>query len=120
MLYLLKEIIRFNLEIWRFGSLEMAGSEPSVDQEQVYRLTSFPNLQIFKFSNRNPCLARLLMIEKEIGKEAVKEMLPMQPGEVFETYADTTALSNDTGYKPSTPLNEGVQKFLAWYLDYYI
>jgi hypothetical protein len=53
MLYLLKEIIRFNLEIWRCGSLEMRGSEQSVDQEQAFRLTSFPNLQISKFSNGN-------------------------------------------------------------------
>jgi UDP-glucuronate 4-epimerase len=80
-----------------------------------------PGYKIYNIGNSKPVdlMDFIALIEKAIGKEAVKEMLPMQPGEVYETYADTSSLSNDTGYKPSTPLNEGVQKFLAWYLNYY-
>ncbi|RYZ30950.1 MAG: NAD-dependent epimerase/dehydratase family protein [Chitinophagaceae bacterium] len=77
--------------------------------------------KIYNIGNSKPVdlMNFIQLIENAIGKEAIKEMLPMQPGEVYETYADTTLLSNDTGYKPSTPLSEGVQKFLSWYLNYY-
>ncbi len=51
--------------------------------------------------------------------EAHKELVPMQPGDVEITYADVTALSEDFGFKPSTPLREGLKKFAAWYSEYY-
>ena len=77
--------------------------------------------KIYNIGNSKPIelLDFIELIEKSIGISASKEMLPMQPGEVYETYADTTSLSQDTGYMPSTPLSEGVHKFLTWYLDYY-
>ena len=91
--------------------------------EGIIKVVQLPpaGYKIYNIGNSKPVdlMDFIRLIEAAIGKEAVKEMLPMQPGEVYETYADTTALSNDTGYKPSTPLSEGVQKFLAWYLDYY-
>ncbi len=46
-------------------------------------------------------------------------MLPMQPGDVAETYADIDELTRDTGFKPVTPLKKGIGKFVAWYRDYY-
>lgn len=57
-------------------------------------------------------------IERAAGCEAVKEFLPMQPGDVYRTYADTSALERDFGYRPSTPLQEGINRFCSWYQHY--
>ena len=51
--------------------------------------------------------------------EAVKEFLPMQPGDVYQTNADVTRLERDMGYKPSMPLEEGVRRFVEWYRGFY-
>ena len=59
------------------------------------------------------------IIEKCVGKKAVKNMLPMQPGDVLATYADVDALIKDVNYKPSTDLEEGIAKFVEWYRDFY-
>ncbi|MBD8487611.1 NAD-dependent epimerase [Echinicola sp. CAU 1574] len=58
-------------------------------------------------------------IEKATNKKAILEMLPMQPGDVPATYADVTELCSDTGYKPDTPIQKGVDAFVSWYMDYY-
>ena len=58
-------------------------------------------------------------IEKALGKEAKKEYLPMQPGDVPATYADVNDLIRDTGFKPSTPIEEGINNFVQWYKRYY-
>ena len=56
---------------------------------------------------------------KILNKKAVKKMLPMQAGDVLETFADTSKLEKYCGYKPFTPLDEGLQKFVSWYLKMY-
>ena len=58
-------------------------------------------------------------IEKSIGIKAVKNLMPMQAGDVPATWADTSLLEELTGYKPNTDLFDGVQKFVAWYREYY-
>lgn len=58
-------------------------------------------------------------IERAAGCEAVKEYTEMQPGDVYRTYADTSALERDFGYKPSTPLQEGIDRFCEWYKAYH-
>lgn len=58
-------------------------------------------------------------LEKAIGKEAEKELLPMQPGDVPDTYADVEALVKDTGYRPTTSIETGINKFVDWYRDFY-
>jgi len=58
-------------------------------------------------------------IEKELGVVAEKEMLPMQDGDVYETYADTSSLEKAVGFKPKTTLDEGIAKFISWYKEYY-
>jgi len=58
-------------------------------------------------------------LEKYLGKTAVKNLLPMQPGDVPDTYADVSDLVRDFGYQPSTQLEEGVGRFVRWYLDFY-
>jgi UDP-glucuronate 4-epimerase len=56
-------------------------------------------------------------LERALGREAEKIMLPMQPGDVYQTYADTTKLERELGYKPGVMLREGVDRFVAWYLS---
>jgi UDP-glucuronate 4-epimerase len=58
-------------------------------------------------------------IEKALGKEAKKNFLPLQKGDVIETWADTAALEADTGYRPTTPVEEGIRNFVNWYRDFY-
>lgn len=58
-------------------------------------------------------------IEKAMGKTTEKVMLPMQPGDVYETYADITETMAAIGYKPTTPISVGIPKFIQWYKDYY-
>ncbi|MBD5214417.1 MAG: hypothetical protein HDS75_06335, partial [Bacteroidales bacterium] len=57
-------------------------------------------------------------IEKAAGIPAKKEFLPMQPGDVYQTYADSSALAAATGFTPNTPLQEGINKTADWYRGY--
>ncbi len=61
----------------------------------------------------------IAQIEKATGKKAVMEMAPMQPGDVPATYADIASSTRDLGFKPATPINEGIPKFVTWYRDFY-
>ncbi len=54
-----------------------------------------------------------------INHEAEKEFLPMQPGDVYQTYADVSELEKDFGFKPDTPLERGLMEFAKWYASYY-
>ena len=54
-------------------------------------------------------------IESDVGKEAIKKYLPMQQGDVYQTYADTSRLESETGYKPKVSLHEGITRFMDWY-----
>jgi len=58
-------------------------------------------------------------LEEKIGKTAEKNMMEMQPGDVYSTYADTSELIRDLGYKPKTPLKEGISEFIDWYKNFY-
>ena len=59
------------------------------------------------------------VLERELGRTAVTEMLPMQPGDVTETFADVTELMRDTGFRPQTSIEDGLSRFVAWYRDYH-
>jgi UDP-glucuronate 4-epimerase len=59
------------------------------------------------------------LLERELGRTAVKELLPMQPGDVVETFADVEDLMRDTGFALSTPIEHGVHNFVTWYRDHY-
>jgi UDP-glucuronate 4-epimerase len=84
-------------------------------------LDSKPPYAVFNIGNSEPVeLLRFIEImEQAWGRPAVKEMLPMQPGDVPATYADTSALERVTGFKPSTSLEEGIGKFVDWYREFY-
>jgi len=58
-------------------------------------------------------------IEKSLGKVAVKEMMPMQPGDVTRTWANVVDLIRDYNYSPNTPIGKGVENFINWYLEFY-
>ena len=71
-------------------------------------------------SNRPIQLSRYIeVLEDCLGMKAEKNLLPLQPGDVPDTYADVTALVDDMGYKPETPIEVGVQNFVEWYRTYY-
>jgi UDP-glucuronate 4-epimerase len=82
---------------------------------------SLPPYRIFNIGNNSPVklMYFIELIEKALGKKALKEMLPMQQGDVFETYADISALEQLVGYKPTTKIEEGVEKFAKWFMTYY-
>ncbi len=77
--------------------------------------------RIYNIGNRKPVdLMRFIeLLEENLGREAEKNMLPMQPGDVADTWADTEALVRDVDYQPSTEIEEGVKRFVEWYLEYY-
>lgn len=77
--------------------------------------------KIYNVGNQQPTklLNYIAAIEEELGKEAVKEMEPMQAGDVYQTYADSSALAEATGFTPNTSLKDGIRKTVKWYLSYY-
>ena len=77
--------------------------------------------RVYNIGNSSPVrlMDFIAAIEKAIGREAQKQFLPMQPGDVLGTYADTEALSAATGFKPSTPLQEGIDETVRWFKEYY-
>ena len=83
--------------------------------------TSNSPWRIFNIGNGKPThlMDYISAIEKALGKEAKKNFLPMQKGEVLETFSDTQSLENWTGIKPGTSVMQGVENFVEWYLSYY-
>jgi UDP-glucuronate 4-epimerase len=76
---------------------------------------------VYNIGNHQPValLDYIAAMEAALGKKARLEMKPMQPGDVKATYADTTALAEAVGFAPATPLDQGLQRFAAWFKDYY-
>jgi UDP-glucuronate 4-epimerase len=83
--------------------------------------TSRAPYRIYNIGNNRPIeLMRYIeVIEEALGRKAVKNLLPMQPGDVPDTFADVDDLANDVGYRPATPVEVGVKRFVEWYLDFY-
>lgn len=77
--------------------------------------------KIYNIGNSSPVLLLdyIKAVEKGLGKEAKMELLPLQLGDVPASHADVTDLVRDTGYKPETPIEDGVKAFTDWYLDYF-
>jgi UDP-glucuronate 4-epimerase len=77
--------------------------------------------KIYNIGNNNPedLMHVVSLLEKEFGRTAAKEMLPMQPGDVPATYADIEDLARDIGFRPSTTIEEGIARFATWYRDYH-
>lgn len=77
--------------------------------------------RIYNIGNSTPVklMTFIEILEKALGKEAQKEYLPMQPGDVYQTFADVSGLEKDFGFKPTTTIEEGLKKFAQWYKAYY-
>ncbi len=77
--------------------------------------------RLYNIGSNNPVelLAYIEMLESALGRTAKKRLLPMQPGDVAETFADVTELARDVGYRPTTPVDVGVRRFVEWYRDFY-
>ena len=77
--------------------------------------------KVYNIGNHTPVklLDFIETLEKALGKKAEKVFLPMQPGDVYQTYADVTELMKDFDFKPSTPIAEGLERFARWYKEYY-
>jgi len=77
--------------------------------------------RVFNIGNQRPVelMHYIGLIEQELSREAEKKLLPLQPGDVPDTYADVESLVEATGYRPATPVEEGVRRFVAWYRAYY-
>jgi UDP-glucuronate 4-epimerase len=80
-----------------------------------------PPARVYNVGNHRPeeLLRVVELLESELGRSATKEMLPMQPGDVLETFADIGDLMRDTGFTPSTSIEDGVRSFVAWYRGHY-
>lgn len=76
---------------------------------------------VYNIGNNSPekLMYFIETLENALGRKAEKEFLPMQPGDVYQTYADVTPLIEKFGFKPSTPIEEGLARFVEWYKDYY-
>jgi UDP-glucuronate 4-epimerase len=83
--------------------------------------SSVSPFRIYNIGNNRPVelMELIVVIEKCLGKKARKNFLPMQPGEVPETFADIDDLVRDVGYRPSTSIEDGVARFIEWYREYH-
>lgn len=83
--------------------------------------TSSAPYKVYNIGNNNPVeLTKFIkVIEDVLGKKAKKELMDIQPGDVAATYADVDDLMEDVGFKPETPIETGIERFVAWYKDYY-
>ncbi|PKG24256.1 NAD-dependent epimerase [Niallia nealsonii] len=84
--------------------------------------SSYAPYRIYNIGNNTPVnlMAFIQILEKLLGKKAIVELLPMQPGDVKETYADITSLQKDVGFYPATPLEIGLGHFVDWYKKYHL
>jgi len=82
---------------------------------------SFAPYKIYNIGNNQPVqlMEFIETLEKCLGKEAIKNFMPLQDGDVPATYADVDDLMNDVGFRPNTSIQEGIQNFVDWYLEYY-
>jgi UDP-glucuronate 4-epimerase len=83
--------------------------------------TSSAPYRLYNIGNHSPIqlMDFIRLIETALGREAKKNFLPLQPGDIPTTYADVTNLAADIGFEPSTPISEGLDKFVTWYRSYY-
>lgn len=98
-----------------------ATPNPDWDGAQPDPGTSSAPSRLYNIGNNNPVelMDLISTLEKALGRTAEKNLLPIQPGDVPATYADVDDLMRDVGFKPATPIAEGVQRFVEWYRNYY-
>ena len=94
---------------------------PAYDRVAADPATSHAPYRIFNIGNSDPVklIEFVDAIEAAVGKPAVRKLVDIQPGDVPSTHADVSALQAAVGFKPATPVREGIRRFVAWYRDYY-
>jgi UDP-glucuronate 4-epimerase len=100
---------------------QIANPDPSFRPDAPDPATSYAPYRIYNIGNGRPVqlLDYIEVLERCLKRKAQRQLLPMQPGDVADTWADTQALARDVGYQPSTGIEEGVARFVEWYLSYY-
>ncbi|MER8460801.1 NAD-dependent epimerase [Mesorhizobium sp. M0915] len=103
------------------ASDQPAAPNPDWNSADPDPATSYAPWRIFNIGNNNPVklTAYVEALEEALGKRAAIELLPLQPGDVPDTYADVSGLVHAVDYKPDTPVTVGVKKFVDWYLEYF-
>ena len=98
-----------------------AAPDPAYDAEAPNPGTSNAPWRVYNIGNDQPVqLLRFIeLLERHLGRTVEKNLLPMQPGDVPDTWADVSALRRDVGYAPDTSIEEGVARFVAWYREYF-
>ena len=99
----------------------VAPTNPQWNGDKPDPATSKAPYRIYNIGSNNPVelLRYIEVLEDCLGKKAIKNLLPLQPGDVPDTYADVDALIEDVDYKPTTPVETGIDNFVKWYRDYY-
>ena len=102
-------------------SARIPAPNPNWNGDSPDPATSSAPYKIYNIGNNNPVelMGFIEAIEKALGKKAEKNFLPLQAGDVPATYADVDDLIKDVGFKPSTSIEEGVARFVDWYIEYY-
>ncbi|MDP2827220.1 MAG: NAD-dependent epimerase [Sulfuricellaceae bacterium] len=100
---------------------QVAAPNPDFDRAQPDAASSYAPFRVYNIGNHEPVelMDFIGAIETALGKQAIKNMLPMQMGDVVATYADTEDLRQAVGFSPSTPLVDGVGKFVEWFRQYH-
>jgi UDP-glucuronate 4-epimerase len=95
--------------------------DPAYDRVKADPATSHSPYRVYNIGNNQPVplMEFIEAIETALGKTAVKHFMDLQPGDVPSTHADVSALQETVGFRPETPVAEGVRRFVAWYRDYY-
>ena len=98
-----------------------ATPNPDFDTSSPDPSSSYAPYRLYNIGNHQPVelMTFIETIENALGKKAIKNMLPMQAGDVVATFAETSELREEFGFAPSTSLEVGVGKFVDWYLDYH-
>lgn len=99
----------------------VAAPNPAFDPSASDPGTSYAPYRVYNIGNHQPVELTTFIetIERAADRQAIKNFLPMQAGDVVATYADVADLKRDVGFEPKTPLAEGIAKFVAWYRSYY-
>jgi UDP-glucuronate 4-epimerase len=111
------DIVEGTVEIMKLP----AAPDPNWNAEAPHASSSSAPYRIYNIGNHQSVelLKFIEELERAVGKRAIKNFLPMQPGDVLETYAATDRLSDACGFRSSTPIETGLPRFVAWFRDYY-